>query len=305
MVLQRTRSTEGVAGVVGAVVAWGSGPIFVKLIDVPGLTLAFYRLWLGFFVMLVIAAVSGRRLMWSEMPTAAGAGALFGVNVAFFFTSIKHTSVADASLITALAPVLILVAAGPMFGERLRPRDLALTGVVLGGVVLVVLGSSGTPEWSLLGDLLAVGALVSWAAYFLATKRARATLGTLQYQTGVMLGASLVITPVALLSRSHFVAPRGDDVFWLAMFVLLPGAVGHLLMSWSHRYVDVSLSSLIVVAQPVVSTLAAAVFLHEALGALQLLGGAVVLLGIAAVVQAHREIERDVLVDPNADAAAH
>jgi drug/metabolite transporter (DMT)-like permease len=295
---------RGVAGVVAAVGAWGFGPIFVKLISLPGLTLAFYRLWLGFLLMVVIAAVTGRRIRWSELPTAGAAGALFGINVSFFFTALKHTSVADASLITALAPILILVAAGPMFGERLRRGDIGLTAVVIAGVAIVVIGSSGTPQWSGLGDLLAVGALVSWAAYFVATKRARATLGTLEYQTGVMVGASLVITPIALASGTRFVAPSGDDWFWLAMFVIVPGAVGHLLMSWAHAHVDVSLSSLIVVGQPVVSALAAAAFLHEGLGPLQLAGGAVVLLGIGAVVRSHRPLEAGVLADPNAEAAA-
>ena len=289
--------TRAVAGVVWAVVAWGFGPIFVKLIVMPGLTLAMYRLWLGFALMVVLALVSGRRILWSEMPVATFAGALFGINVAFFFTSLKHTSVADASLITALAPVLILVVAGRMFGERPGARDYLLTAVVIGGVALVVVGASGRPEWSAFGDLLAVGALVSWAAYFVATKRARATLGTLQYQTGVLLGAALVVTPIALIARTPIVAPRGDDWFWLGMFVLVPGAIGHLLMSWSHRYVDVSLSSLIVVAQPVVSALAAAVVLHEGLDGLQLLGGAVVLAGIAAVVHGHRRIEDDLLLE--------
>ena len=64
-------------------------------------------------------------------------------------------------------------------------------------------------------------------------------------------------------------------------------------MSWAHRYVDVSLSSLIVVAQPVVSTLAAAVFLDETLNALQVGGVVVALLGIAAVIRSHRALEAD------------
>ncbi len=255
---QETRA-EGIAGVVAAVAAWGFGPVLVKLIELPGLTLALYRLWLGFAVMLAVVALTGRRLRWTDLRTAGSAGLLFGVNVAFFFTALKHTSVADASLITALAPVLILVVAGPWFGERVRPRDIGLTAVTIGGVVLVVLGSSGSPEWSLFGDLLAVGALVTWAAYFVASKRARVRLGTLEFQAGVMLGAGGIATPVVLLSGSDLVLPRGDDWIWLLLFVIVPGALGHSLMSWAHRYVDVSVSSLIVVAQPVVSTLAAAV----------------------------------------------
>ncbi|HZN13491.1 MAG TPA: DMT family transporter [Acidimicrobiales bacterium] len=294
-VARHETQARGTLGVVAAVAAWGFGPIFVKLIEMPGLTLALYRLWLGFAVMVIVMACAGRRMTWLDLKTSGACGALFGVNVSFFFTALKHTSVADASLITALAPVLILVVAGPLLGERLRARDIGLTAVVIAGVALVVLGSSGQPEWSLLGDGLAVGALVSWAAYFVATKRARATMATLEYQTGVLFGAALVATPVALLSGSPLVAPHGDDWIWLLAFVLLPGAIGHLLMSWSHRFVDVSVSSLIVVAQPVVSALAATVVLHERLGALQLAGGAVVLAAIASVVRDHRRLEADLV----------
>ncbi len=287
----RENRAEGVAGVVAAVAAWGFGPIFIKLIELPSLTLALYRLWLGFAVMAAVAVATARRITREDARTAAAGGLLFGANVTFFVSAIKHTSVADASLITALAPVLILVVAGPMFGERIAFRDLVLTAVILGGVGLVVLGSSGSPEWSILGDLFAVGALVSWAAYFVATKRARIRMGTVEYQTVVMLTASLVVTPYVLLSGAEWVQPGGDDWLWLALFVLVPGAVGHLLMSWSHRYVDVSTSSLIVVAQPVVSAVAAAVVLGESLGTLQLLGGATVLVAIGVLIRGHRPLE--------------
>src|SRR4051812_15394207 len=105
---------EGIAGVVAAVAAWGFGPILVKLIDMPGLTLtlALYRVWLGFAVMLVVLIATGRRVRWSELRVAGGAGLIFGFNAVFFFTALKHTSVADATLITALTPVLIFVVAG-------------------------------------------------------------------------------------------------------------------------------------------------------------------------------------------------
>ena len=286
---------EGIVGVVAAVAAWGFGPIFIKLIGLPGLTLVTYRLWLGFAVMALFTLVTRRRITGDDVRRAALGGALFGGNVMFFVNAIKHTSVADASLITALAPVLILVAAGPMFGEKVAFRDLVLTAVILAGVGLVVIGSSGSPEWSVLGDVLAVGALITWAAYFVATKRARLTMGTAEYQTVVMLVASLVATPYALLAGAQFVKPGSDDWFWLALFVVVPGAVGHGIMSWSHRYVDVSVSSLIVVAQPVVSAVAAAVFLDEGLGALQLLGGGIVLVAIGVLVHGHRPLEAQIV----------
>src|SRR5439155_6270237 len=91
---------------------------------------------------------------------------------------------------------------------------------------------------------------------------------------------------IALLSGQRLGHLETRDVLLLAGFVLLPGAAGHLLLSWSHPYVDVSVSSIIVVAAPVLSSLAAVFVLDEPLGALQILGGVVVLVAIAAVVSA-------------------
>ena len=53
-----------------------------------------------------------------------------------------------------------------MFGEHVHGNELAWIGVSLVGVVVFVVGSSGTPAWSLRGDLLAVASLLVWTAYF-------------------------------------------------------------------------------------------------------------------------------------------
>jgi drug/metabolite transporter (DMT)-like permease len=180
------------------------------------------------------------------------------------------------------------------FGERVGVREVALTALAVGGVALVVIGSSGTPVWSMRGDLLAVGALFTWAGYFVASKKARAELSALEYMSGVMGVAAIVVTPLVLVSGQPLGHLHGGDWLLLAGFVLVPGAGGHLLLSWAHRYVDVSMSSVIVVAAPVLSSLAAVVVLGESLGPLQVLGGLVVLVAIAVLVGA-----------PGAPAAEH
>ena len=50
------------------------------------------------------------------------------------------------------------------------------------GVVVFVLASSGTPAWSLRGDLLAVASLLVWTAYFLVSKRVRQRVGTVEQE---------------------------------------------------------------------------------------------------------------------------
>jgi drug/metabolite transporter (DMT)-like permease len=268
-----------------AVLCFSVGPLLVKAGHLPGLTLAFYRLWTGFAVMTAAQLLVRGPLTRRAVRASALGGLLFGVNVSFFFSAVRATTVADANLITAIQPALVLMVAGPWFGERITTRAVLLTALAISGVALVVIGSAGTPVWSLRGDLLAVGALVTWAGYFVVSKRAREDLSALEYMASVMGIAALVVTPIALLSGQRLGALEGRDWLLLLAFVLVPGAGGHLLLSWAHRYVDVSVSSIIVVAAPVLSSLAAVFVLDEPLGALQLLGGVVVLIAIAAVVR--------------------
>jgi drug/metabolite transporter (DMT)-like permease len=272
---------------VAAVLFWGFGPILVRLVVLPGLTLALYRLWLGFLLMVPVWAATRRPPTWRALQAAAGPGVLFGVNLMLFIGAVRLTSVASATLIQVLQPALVLLVAGRWFGERVGAREALWTGVSIVGVALVVLGSAGTPSWNPLGDLLAVGALLSWTSYFLAAKRARERLGSIELTAYVMVVAAVVVTPVALASGQDLEPPRGTSLLWLALFVLVPG-VGHFLMNWAHRFVDVSVSSLLAVGWPVVAAGAAWVLLGEPLGPLQILGGLLAMAAITAVLRAQR-----------------
>src|SRR5439155_667484 len=216
------------------------------------------------------------RLSWSIVRRAAPSGVLFGANICFFFSALKLTSVADVLIVAALQPALTLLVAGPLFGERVTGHEVAWTIVSLGGVVMVILGSSGTPEWSLRGDLLAVGALIAWTVYWLLSKHVRQAVPALEYMTAVTVTAALVVTPVALLSGQSFTV-RWQDWLWLVLFVA--GAQGgHSLLAWSHAQVDVSISALMILAEPVISATAALILLGEPLPALSIAGGLIAVL---------------------------
>src|SRR5438445_4150972 len=147
----------GIVAILGPIAAFSVMNVIVKIIPMSALTFAFIRLWMGAAVMLTVLALTGRRLSWAVVRRAAPSGVLFGVNICFFFSALKLTSVADVLIVAALQPALTLLVAGPLFGEQVTGHEMAWTAVSLGGVVLVILGSSGTPVWSWRGDLLAVG----------------------------------------------------------------------------------------------------------------------------------------------------
>src|SRR5439155_16145830 len=135
----------------------------------------------------LVLAVTRRRPSREAVLASIPGGVLFGLNLVFFFSAIKDTTIADVLVIGALQPALVLVVAGPMFGEHPSRRELGWAGVSVIGVFVFILGSSGTPSWSLRGDLLAIASLFVWTAYFLVSKRVRNRVPAIEYMSTVTL----------------------------------------------------------------------------------------------------------------------
>jgi drug/metabolite transporter (DMT)-like permease len=276
-------SRAGAGAVLSAVVIWSFGNTLVKISDLPALTFAVHRLWLGSALVVVGLYAAGRRLTWPIVRASAPGGGVLGLEITFFFSALKHTSVADVAIISALQPALVLLLAPRMFGERVRSRDLGWAAVSVAGVVVVTIGSSGTPAWSFYGDVLAVGSLLAWTAYFLISKRARADVPAFEYMAVVFVVATLVVTPLAAIAGQPLGGLHANDLLMLLLFVI-GASTGHLLLAWAHGSMDVSASSLIMLAQPVASAFAALAILGEPITPLSAAGGAIVLGALAAIV---------------------
>jgi drug/metabolite transporter (DMT)-like permease len=290
-------TVQGLGASAVATVVWGLSGVFVVLTTQPALVAALERLWLGVPLVALLLVVSGRRLYWPVLWRSLPGGVLLCGDIALFFSAVKLTSIADATIIGALQPVLVLFIAKPLFNEHVRLADMMWTVLALGGMAVVILGSSGAmARHGVLGDLLAAGSLCCWTAYWLISKRVRASppaptadepsspkgIGSIEYTAAVMLVAAVVMVPVTLLSREHLTVGNLQDWLWLTLLALLPGGA-HLLSNWAHRFVDISVSSVIVSVNPVIAAGAAAVVLHQSLNGWQTAGGLLAIVGVVMV----------------------
>ncbi|MGO9657178.1 MAG: DMT family transporter [Acidimicrobiales bacterium] len=292
-------AAPGVGAATFAMVVWGLSAVLVVLVKQPGLVVALERLWLGVPFVGALLVISRRRLNRSILWRAVPGGILLCGDIALFFSAVKLTSIADATVIGALQPALVLLVAGPLFGERPRGADVAWTAVAIAGVSVVVLGAGGTGRHQALGDFLAFGSLCCWTGYWLVSKRARSrplgavgdgrpgaggggVLGSIEYTSAVMLVAAVVVVPVSLLSGEPLSAGTPLDWLWLGLMTVVPGSA-HLVLNWAHRFVAVSVSSVIVSVNPIVAAGAATVVLHQSLDLLQVTGGLVAVFAAAIV----------------------
>lgn len=257
--------------------------MLVKSASLSALWFATYRLWTGVAIYAVILAATRRRLRLATVRACAIGGVLFAADQAFAFSAFKLTTVANANIIIALAPIFIALAASRLFGERFGRREVLLAGGSFAGVGLVAIGASGTPAWSPLGDLLALCSMGCWTTYWLYSKRVRQQVPTIEYMSSVMLVGAIVMTPVPILVERSIVLPSAQDWVWIVVAALFTGALAHTLVAWTHGHLEAWLGSLITQCMPVVAAIAAWIALDEPLTPLMALGGVIVVAATATL----------------------
>jgi drug/metabolite transporter (DMT)-like permease len=267
----------GLAAVAVAVSAWGATGVLIKVIDMNAIAIAAWRFSIYGLLLTIALYARGNRLSKRLLVTALPGGALLAADVMLFFVAVRTTNIVNATTIGAMQPIVIAAIATRFMGEHIRRREYVAAAIAIAGVIVVITQSSGTPEWSGAGDLAAVGALCAWSGYFIVAKRTAGKLTPHEFTTGTAWWVGAFAFAVGLVSGQDMSPPPSSEIVPLAALIIVGGVIGHSLMNWGIPRLPVWLSSTMTLMIPVISSLAAWIFLGEALTVWQLLAMAVVI----------------------------
>ncbi len=156
------------------VVIWGANYSLIKVVlrELPPPVFNALRLLVASGVFLILLAFTARtrptRRDWIQL---AGLG-LYGqfLYQLFFLNGMSRTSVANASLIIGLVPLVVALTNAALGLERLSRAYWIGIAVSVVGMYFVVGLDAGMSTTSLIGDALTFGAVLAWSAYTVAAK---------------------------------------------------------------------------------------------------------------------------------------
>ena len=182
-----------------------------------------------------------------------GVGGLFGFHF-FYFVGLAKAPAVDASLITYLWPLLIVLFSALLPGERVRWFHLSGAALgLLGAALLVAKGGSLQFESQYtVGYLAALGAAVTWSSYSVLNRR----FGDVPTEAVAgFCAATGVLALVCHVLLETWVAPSGGQ--WLAIALLGLGPVGAAFFVWDHgtKHGDLQILGTLAYSAPLLSTL--------------------------------------------------
>lgn len=266
-----------------AAVAWGASGVLAKLIDLDGLALVGYRFGLSTVAFFLFMAGTGRLPSTATFIAALPGGLALAADVAFFFSAVKLTTVANATVISALQPLVMMYLSTRLLGEQVDRRQVGWSSLAVVGVGVLIFGSSGLPQWSLTGDLLAFGALFAWTGYMFFSKATQDRVNPLEYTFITGLTSAVICTPLAVVFGQDLSWPDGRNWALLGAMAFGSGILAHLVMNWSLTRIPVWLGSTLTLLVPVAATTMAWLWLDEPLTLTQAVGIGLTLVALGAV----------------------
>lgn len=207
---------------------------------------------------------------------------------AWVYLAGQSTVSMNISLIYASAPVLIAIGSVQWLGEHFSGRQRLGVALAMSGVVHVVVQG----QWGHLsavklvpGDLWIVGAAISWAAYALLQRRWPSTLSSSAQLAAICMGGVTVIFPFALweLQSSHTPVLGSHAVGLMVLTALLPGVMAYWIYGWAQKVLGASRVAVTLYLGPLYTAVVAWGLLDESLDWFHLIGGTLILLGVALV----------------------
>jgi drug/metabolite transporter (DMT)-like permease len=289
LVQGKVRGRLALPAVAVGVLAVSAAAIFIRLADAPAIAVAFWRCALGAALLLPPALVRRDRFpRGRDLYVGIASGVALGAHFGFWISSLDHTSVAASVVLVSTQPVFVAILAYLLFGERTSPLSFAGILAALVGTA-VIAGDDSVGSAALLGNALALVGAVTVAVYVLIGRSSRTGgIGVLPYSVVVYSAAALSLLPVALALDVPLWGYSGETWFWLWAITLGPQIMGHTVFNWALRYVEASMISGTILAEPVVSALLAWLILSEKPGIATVLGGAIVLFGLFLLLRGRR-----------------
>lgn len=215
-----------------------------------------------------------------ERWLVVASGALLGVHFGSWIASLSFTSTAASVAIVATNPMFAALF-GTLLGDRVTSREIAGIAIAAAGCAVLAGGDWRAGGGALIGDGLALVGAASAAGYLVMGRRLRSHVPLMPYLGAVNGIAALSLVAATFATGASIVALPVHSYLACAGAALVASFVGHSLLNAAVRVTPTHLVALAVLGEPIGSSLITWVAFGEQPPIHAVLGGAIVIAGIA------------------------
>ena len=268
----------GVAGV-------SLSAVFVRWSTAPSMVLVLYRMVFAAALLapytLLRCRGELRALGRRDALLCLASGAFLGLHFAAYFEALRWTAIASAVVLVDTEVLFVALGSLLLLRKRLPGRAWLAVALAFGGSVIVGMADTAAGPDAVRGDLTALAGALCMAVYTMIGASCRRRISTAVYTFLVYCAAALTVLAIALLGGTPLAGYGPVNLgtaLGMAVFCTL---LGHSVFSWGLKYLPPAFISTVKLLEPVFASVWGLALFGERPGPAVLLGGAVIICGVA------------------------
>ena len=263
--------TVGRLMVAATAILWGLAGVCVKSIEWGAMSLMAARSLVSMAMLFAVKRSFRLRLTKTNLLGALLAGAT-GI---LYVMAIKLTTAGTAIVLQYIAPILVFLYAVLFKGRKARLTEVLITLAVFGGCVLSFADSLDPTR--LAGNLLGLASGVTFAGQIIVTNDKESDAEDLLILSNLL--SFLFCFPFTFFDKNLVFDAK--NIVWVLILGVFQYGLANILFGKGIKKVDRVEGSLILTIEPIFNPIPVAIFCHEKMGTLAIIGSAVVIVFVA------------------------
>jgi len=275
-------------------VSWSS--IFIRWCgNTSPIIISFYRmLWSTLLFGIIVRGKTSvvpffKPLVWKDRGLILLAGIMLALHFVAWIFALQLTTIAHSLLILSSAPVFALILSPLILKERGGWQAVVAVLITLVGVTLIVWQDFGFEIEQVWGDLLSLVSALFVTLYIFIARYLRGRIELPPYLMMVYGAAAVTLIIVALFGNYPIMAYPAKIHFMMLLLALVPTGVGHSLLNWSARRIEVYKVNVASLGELVLASIMAFIFFGEQPYGIFYVGAGLILIGILLAISEKQE----------------
>jgi drug/metabolite transporter (DMT)-like permease len=269
--------------------------IFIRFAQgegIPSLVIAAGRLTVATAILVPVTLLRHHaelgRLRPRDLALIAVAGVFLAVHFAAWVTSLEYTNVLISVVLVTSGPIWVALLEVLFLRARLAAGIVIGIAIAVVGGILIGLPVGGAPvevtHNTLIGAGLALIGAITVSVYVIIGRVLRTRISIIPYIALVYGMAALLLLAALLATQTPISGYSGQGYLWILVMGLVPQLIGHSSFNYALGFLPATLVSVATQVEPIGSAVAAFILFREMPTQQQLLGSAVLIVGVLVAI---------------------
>jgi drug/metabolite transporter (DMT)-like permease len=264
-----------------ALFAVSTSSIFARFLpNVSAIVIAFWRLAIA-SILLWIYTLSQKqpKLDKDHYKYYVLSGFFLALHFSAFYSAVKLTSIANATLLGITAPVFTMLYERLFLKRTLKP--IVFMGLVVAGVGTIIITGKGliSSDGSILGQMFGLLAATCISIVYIFANRLRKDTDTIAY-TKFLYTIGAVFLLIFTIGSENVLSITKIEFKWLVALGIIPTILGHSIFYYSIKYTSPTIVASVPIGEPIIASIFAWFMFSEVIPLPTFIGGVFILVGI-------------------------